>query len=199
MNTEDGKKTEHRIIVVGSEGHHGVESISWDAGSMPNLADYESVILSTSSLGELLVQVRAIPEEQRGDRLTDISNNLYFVKERLLHVLNSEADVYVVCSKQVKTPYQFGSVHNYGWLPLPVSLIVENGKTIELKDKSYQRYFEFVNQWSFCFEEITENDRYVEAISNLHGGKYLVILSSRNIAVNRYGKSIAISLDYNLY
>ena len=202
MKTEDGKKTEHRIIVVGSEGHHGVESISWDAGSIPNLADYESVILSTSSLGELLVQARAMPEEQRRDHLTDISNNLYFVMVRLLHVLNSKGNVYVVCSKPVRTPYgsnQFGAIRNYDWLPLPVRLIEESGRTIELRDKSYQHYFEFVDKWPFCFEEVTENDKYVELISELHGGKYLVILGSREIALNRYGKSIAISLEYDLY
>jgi hypothetical protein len=195
------KETKRRVIVVGSEGHHGVESITWDAGSMPNLADYESVILSTSSLDELLVQARAIPEEQRRNYLTGISNNLYYVMGRLLHVFNSKGNVYAVCSKPVRTLYgsnQFGAVRNYDWLPLPVRLIEESGRTIELIDKSYQRYFEFVDKWSFCFEEVTENDEYVKRISELHEREYLVKLDSEVIAQNRYARPIAIKLGYYL-
>lgn len=47
-----------RVIVIGSEGHYGVDSTSWTTDSMPNIADYDIAIIDTSSFDSILEQAK---------------------------------------------------------------------------------------------------------------------------------------------
>ncbi|MFC2021661.1 hypothetical protein ACFLTR_00375 [Chloroflexota bacterium] len=42
-----------RVVVIGSEGHYGVDSTSWTTESMPNIADYDTVIIDTFTTSSL--------------------------------------------------------------------------------------------------------------------------------------------------
>ena len=38
------KALERRYLVIGSSGYRGVDSLEWDADSLPNIVDYDTVI-----------------------------------------------------------------------------------------------------------------------------------------------------------
>jgi len=195
------KEIKRRVIVVGSEGHHGVETTTWNTKNMPNIADYDDVVMETNSLGCLLKQAHTLPEEQRDGYLWEIDKNLSYVKERLLRVLDSRGSIYVICSPRVSIKYgttPWGYIDNYDWSPLPIRLAEESGETIELRDKLFEHYFQFVDRWQLCFEEVTAEDEDAEHVYELHERKYLVKLDSGVIAQNRYERPIAMRLEYYL-
>lgn len=195
--------SEKRIIVIGSERHYGVKTTQWYAEEMPNIADYEVVILDTCSLAFLLEGEKGkSPEIERGKFLRTICNNLGYIKERLLHVMRSNGNIYAICSQ--KTSVRIGttvysSFDNYDWLPFPIRLVREQGETIEVLDDSFAHYFQFVKKWSFCFEEIEPDYSSIKEIHNFYGDKYYVKPKTEVIAENRYRRPIAINLRYRLY
>lgn len=199
--------TEKRIIVIGSEGHSGVENVAWTTEDMPNIADYDNVVLDTYSLSALL---RKVPKgkpingkmhtKTNEDFLRKILENQEFVRERLIHLLHSRSNVYVICSlreyRQIST---YSDCDNYEWSPLPIKIVNEQGETRKVIDDSFSHYFQFVKKWSFCFEELELDYSHVRDIHNFYKGKYYVKPEMEIIAENRYKRPIAIILRYILY
>lgn len=198
---------EKRIIVIGSEGHSGVENVAWTTEDMPNIADYDNVVLDTYSLSALL---RKVPKgkpingkmhtKTNEDFLRKILANQEFVRERLIHLLRSGGNVYVICSlreyRQIST---YSDCDNYDWSPLPIKIVNEPGETRKVIDDSFSHYFQFVKKWSFCFEESEPDYSHIRDIHNFYKGKYYVKPEMQIIAENRYKRPIAIILRYNLY
>ena len=195
--------TEKRIIVIGSEGHYGVKTTAWSAKEMPNIADYDNVILDTSSLASLLekkvVIDKNIPEEQLQKFINRINKNLEYVKDRLINILHSEGNIYVICSPIAGVKYgttTWGFINNYDWIPLPIGLVKEEGETIEIVDDEFAHYFQFVKKWSFCFEERVS---VTSELANFYQNKYYPIPKAEVIAKNRYEKPLALALSYDLH
>lgn len=202
MEKGTNKETKRRVIVVGSEGHYGVKTTSWNATTLPNIADYDDVIVETANLGFLLMQAASMPSEVKEPHLERIMANLAYVRDRLFHILKSKGKIYAICSKHLAVKYgatPWSHITNYDWLPLPVHLVDESGETINLKNKTLHQYFQFVERWSLCFEEATMEDQDRERVCKLHKGDYVIKLDSEVIAQNRYGRPIALSLQYDLY
>jgi len=198
---------EKRIIVIGSEGHYGVKSTTWTTEDWPNIADYDNAVLDTSSLSALLRKVPRIKivkdkyrKEKDANFLRKIKSNQESVRERLLHLLHSGGNIYVISSPRERHPISFYSdCNNYEWSPLPIDTVKEQGETIEIVDDSFAHYFQFIKKWSFCFEEIKHDYSSVKEIHDFYGGKYYVKPSMRVVAENRYTRPIAINLQYSLY
>lgn len=198
---------EKRIIVIGSEGHAGVENVAWTTEDMPNIADYDNVVLDTYSLSTLL---RAVPKGKlingkmhtrtNEDFLRKILKNQEFVRERLIHLLHSGGNVYVICSlreyRQIST---YSDCDNYDWSPFSIKMVNEPGETRKVIDDSFSHYFQFVKKWSFCFEELEPAYSHVMDIHKFYSGKYYVKPEMGIIAENRYTRPIAIRLGYSLY
>lgn len=190
-----------RAIVIGSEGHYGVDSTSWTTENMPNIADYDTVIIDTSSFDSLLEQARTDTSyrEENIQLLRRISSNLDFVRDRLLHILNSAGVVIAICSHKCWSRISdYSSISNYQWSPLPIKTINEHGVTNRVLDKSFDHYFQFVKEWSFYF---TTEHTYSELkeIVDFYRGKHYVRPWMQVLAENRYKKLLAMSVFYELY
>jgi len=191
-----------RIVIVGSEGYSGVANIPWTTKDWPNIADYDNVILDTSTLTSFLVEVDRgkMPKEKYANFLRKLRTNQEFVRERLLHLLHSGGDIYAICSpKEYRSTSVYAGLTNYEWCPFSVRLVEEKGETIELKDVLFKQYFHFVRRWSFCFEELERNYSLLREIHDFYQGEYYVRPQMRVIAENRYTRPIAIALRYELY
>lgn len=198
---------EKKIIVIGSEGHSGVENVAWTTEDMPNIADYDNVVLDTYSLSALLRKVPRIKifkgeyrKEKDANFLRKIKSNQESVRERLLHLLHSGGNIYVISSPRERHPISlYSDCNNYEWSPLPIDTVKEQGETIKIVDDSFAHYFQFVKKWSFCFEELEPDYSHVKDIHNFYKGKYYVKPEMEIIAENRYTRPIAIRLWYSLY
>ncbi len=196
------EEKEKRIIVIGSEGHYGVETVPWTAEEMPNIADYENVIVDTSSLTPFLVKVERGKnlDERYADFLRKIRKNQEFVRERLIHLLHSGGNICSICSTQeYRAIGTYSGITNYDWSPFPIKLVKEKGETIELYDDSFKRYFESVKKWHFCFEEMQRDYAAMRTIHDFYKGEYYIRPRMRVIAENRYTRPIAIALKYEIF
>lgn len=196
------EEKEKRIIVIGSEGHFGVKNVPWTSKDWPNIADYENVIVDTSSLTPFLVKVERGKkiDKKYADFLRKIRENQEFVRERLLHLLHSGGNIYSICSTQeYRSIGMYSGISNYDWSPFPVKLVKEKGETIELYDDSFKRYFESVKKWSFCFEELERDYYSLRTIHDFYKGEYYIKPRLRVIAENRYTRPIAIAIRYEQY
>ena len=194
-------ETEKRAVVIGSEGHYGVQSTTWTAEGMPNIADYDNVIIDTSSFDYILEKAKAdnTYRKQNEELLRRIHANQQFVKGRLVHLLASNGVILVICSQRrwcdIST---YTSFDNYEWSPLPISMVEEHGNTKKVIERKFDHYFQSVNEWSFYFK--TEyNHSSLQVIYNFYEEKYLVNLDMSVIAENRYKKPLAIAVQYELY
>jgi len=190
-----------RAIVIGSEGHYGVDSTSWTTENMPNIADYDTVIIDTSSFDSLLEQARTDKtyREANIQLLRRISSNLDFVRNRLIHLLNSSGIVYAICSHNCSCNIStYSSISNYQWSPLPIDTINEHGVTSRILDNVFDHYFQFVKEWSFYFNpEYTYSS--LREIVDFYKGKHYVNPMMNVLAENRYKRPLAISIYYGLY
>jgi len=188
-----------RVIVIGSEGHYGVKTISWESKELPNVADYDAVVLETASLASILSQSS---KEQNEDSLEVIYHNLDTIRNMLSQILHSRGSIYAICSPEVRARYgttPWGYITNYEWSPIPINLSKETGQTIELVDKSFSHYFQFVKSWAFCFDQLEPETLFLENVTNFYGGKYYVRPVIEVIAKNRYEKPIAVRIGYTLH
>lgn len=188
-----------RVIVIGSEGHHGVKTISWESKEIPNVADYDVAILETTSLASV---IRQSLEQQNTGVLQAVGHNLGDIRNMLLQILHSRGIIYAICSPEVRarcgtTPW--GYTTNYEWSPIPVNLSKEAGQTIELLDKSFSRYFQFVKSWAFCFDQLEPETLFLENVTNFYDGRYYVRPVVEVIAKNRYEKPIGVRIGYTLH
>jgi len=189
--------SDKRVIVIGSEGHSGVETASWAAEKMPNISDFDAVVIDTSSLASLIQEADSdLLVEEREKVLCRIDSNLDFIQERLLHTLYSKGDIYVICSSEVGVRIGvYSIIGNYSWSPIPIKTEEEQGKTIHVIDELFEKYFQFVKGWSFCLKT-TEN---VDMIDEFYENKYAVQLKADVIAENRYQKPLGLIVQYTLH
>ncbi len=190
-----------RVVVIGSEGHYGVDSTLWTTEDMPNIADYDTAIIDTSSFEPLLEQARIDNtfREANEELLRRISTNLDFVKDRLVHLLHSEGVIYAICSRKYWSSISnYSSVHNYQWSPLPIETVDEHGVTKIVLDGVFEHYFKFVNEWSFYFNT-HYNYSSLKAIADFYQNKHFVYPRMVVLAENRYRKPLGLSLFYELH
>jgi len=190
-----------RVIVIGSEGHYGVDSTSWTTDSMPNIADYDIAIIDTSSFDSILEQARTDKNyrEANIELLDTISNNLDFVKGRLVHLLHSQGVAYAICSQFVSSSISnYSYINNRQWSPLPIGTISEHGSTKIILDGAFDHYFQFVKEWSFYFN--TEyNYSSLREIVGFYKREHYVLPRMHVVAENRYRRPLAITMLYQLY
>lgn len=191
------------MIVIGSDGHYGVDTVGWFEDEMLNIADYDTIIIDTNSLDSFLslVAIADISDDGKKAIIAKLYSNLQFIQNRLFYTLHSDGEIYVICSPRTHicvTKYApWDSFPIYGWSPIPVFIENEQGVTKSVEDKTYERYFEYVKRWSFTLELGKQWDKIQKFCEN-EIGKQHFRPSIESIAINRYKKSLAVSASYSL-
>ena len=80
---EAAKAALRRYLVIGSSGYRGVDSVDWQSTALPNIVDYDTVIVDVRSLDE--------------DTLKVVSHNfLLEIRTQLIRLLDSGGEIIVL-------------------------------------------------------------------------------------------------------
>jgi len=97
--------TANRVLIIGSLKHAGVKCVPWD-GDLPNVADYDAVIVNTLSLATRLKKAEEIYSRSGRDESLHLwkrlHQNVEKVSNGLLTLLESKGGVYVVAATEVR-------------------------------------------------------------------------------------------------
>ena len=157
------------LLISSRQFECGIERVAWH-DRLPNLVDYDFVILDEPSLNEFCIN-RASTSDDRWvfskpqgiDK--DLHRNLGLIKRKLLEILPSQTAVFFVHQPSItvytraKTTspfhgeYEHGSssISTHDWCPLRLLVHEESGKRIQINDASYAGYLDLLDGWSFYF------------------------------------------------
>ncbi|MBA7610860.1 hypothetical protein ES703_18074 [subsurface metagenome] len=193
------------ILIIGSYSAEGVDSFSWWQ-ELPNLSDYDTVILDTTKIytywalgGRLKDSVYydySISNINEQDER--IASNLELVKKKLLEIIEFDVSIFAIYSPNISVDYDDRSykgdvsdIDTNGWCPISIDVVREKGKTILVKDNSYEEYFKhFKNKgWEYYFRidtlDSSELEEYLEP-------KWKAYHTLKFLAINKVEKPIAI-------
>jgi len=194
------KEPSKRILVIGSRKHSDVKCVSWFDENLPNVADFDIVIVNTSSLTN---ELNKIPGTSNNDGWEKLKKNTWIIKKGLLKLLDSGGEIYVIGMSEIRVNFGKGryfdtQMTNYWWLPLPLEITSEEGESLTIKSSKYNRYLGKVKHWN-CFVQFSREEQSIEWLSNFYNHKFAISSLEIPIALNRYNKHIAAELRYQLH
>ncbi len=179
--TEESHDSSGRCLVLGSVGYSGVDSVEWDTDELPNIVDYDTVIVDVRSLDE--------------KKLPSVTNErLETLRVQLTRLLDSKGEIIVLTDykKGHKRPEEYPDyADNYDWCPIDIGLSKESGETLEIKDSYFSGYIKHLQHWPYFFVIPT---RYLtRELENFYGSSHSTRYSvpCSPFVQNRYGKTIA--------
>ena len=175
-----------KCLVIGSNGYSGIASIGWNVRDLPNIVDYDAVV----------VDVRALNNTTLGTISNEQFKNLRTQFARLL--LSGGLIIVVSDFRRVQIrPNQYsGAVDNYSWCPINIGIVKESGNSLKIEENQNfrcLRYLKHLDGWPYYFF-LPENCLSQEC-KKYFGQRYgnFDITPTAYIA-NRYNKIIAGSL-----
>ena len=176
---------EEKCLIIGSTGYTGIDSVEWDVDDLPNIVDYDVII----------VDVRALDEKM----LSTVSNKrLETLRVQLTRLLHSNGRIIIVTDfkKIHKRPQQYPeSADNYDWCPVEIGISNESGESIAIKEQRFPGYIKHLNSWPYYFfiPRSCLSRQLTDFLGPTHDTKYSLPLSS--FVENRYQKTIAGSVN----
>jgi len=199
-----------KVLVLGALGFSGIDCRMWSERNLPNIADFDIVLVNGPSLTPLLrraEQIRATSSDKdapwdRLDRLMD--RNLGTVKDRLRALLASGGIIFAIVPKRELFHLERKDSYPYvrgldagGWLPFEISFDEHEGDTLEVLDGTFARYLGQVRRWHFSVNP--PDDQAAEAaLGDKVPPGYSVLASSDPIAVNRQKQAIATRFRFRI-
>lgn len=170
-----------KCLILGSGGYTGIDAVEWDAEDLPNIVDYDVII----------VDVRALDEK----KLSTVSNKrLETLRYQLTRLLHSNGRIIIVSDfkKGHKRPQQYPEyADNYDWCPVKIGISNESGESLSIKDKRFPGYIKHLNNWPYYFfiPRSCLSRQLTDFFGSTHDTKYSLPISS--FVENRYEKTIA--------
>jgi hypothetical protein len=202
MGSESAKRST-RILVVGGGGLAGVRCYDWRDPNVPNLADFDAVLVSGPSLVPLLVSRyhREMKSGRREGLYEGLSWRTRRVDELLRALLASGGSVYAILPgpefiSLKREPY-IHEVDTLPWLPVTVAFHDEKGETLEIQDQAFARYLAEVRSWERSFAPV-DYARVEAELSDAVKPEWHVVARAEPIAVNRQGEAVALRLVFDV-
>ncbi len=192
-----------KVLIIGYLHQH-VDSFYW-WNELPNLSDYDTIIVdATSILSRWAGRLKPLREnasllskiDKQDERLR---SNLDLVERSLLEMLRFPVTVYGLYAPETTVERTGGYsptgvgyrtfIRTNDWCPISIETVVEKGKTILVKDTSYEEYFKGFKGWEYYFNPASVA---IRALERFHGDKYAVTYRLHSIATNKVEKPIAI-------
>lgn len=193
MSTDPRAETdsapERRYLVIGSTGYLGVDSVAWDAETLPNIVDYDTVVIDVRSLDEATLQ------RISSERLEEICVSLI----RLLH---SRGNVIVLTDfrRSARRPDTYPErIDNYDWSPIDIGVSDESGESIVVREERFRSYLTHLKDWPY-YLFIPQNclsRKVTEYFGSTYNTKYEIPCTP--FVMNRYGKTLAGSYKIEVY
>lgn len=173
--------TPPRYLVLGSTGYGGVDSVEWVEGEVPNLVDYDIIIVDVPALSfDILALIEL-------DRLKSIKN-------QLVRFLDSSGYLIVITSHRIidKNEDRYPeTISNYEWCPISIGTKLEQGISIVKKQIDFNNYLSNLSEW-YYYIYIPQGCLSRE-LTEFYGGTYDINYQIPHISIteNRYGKVLA--------
>lgn len=147
-----------------------------------------------------------------------IKANLLLVKKKLIEILEFDVTVYALYSPDIRIGTKFDSsllasgphssqppygvyprpkwylsefINTNDWCPISIRTVEEEGKTILIKDKSYEEYFKNFKRWQYYF---VPDSLAIDALENYYESRWKVTVEPGPIGTNKLDKPIALAL-----
>ena len=125
------RSSPEKYLVLGSTGYSGIASVAWNNGDLPNIVDYDVVV----------VDVRALSDKI----LATISNKQFeYIRTQLTRLLLFEGRIIVVSDfrRVQERPNDYPrSVNNYSWSPINIGISKESGNSLKIKGIQHLKVF----------------------------------------------------------
>jgi hypothetical protein len=217
--------TGERILLISSHSFEGVDSFDWFE-ELPNISDYDVVILDTPSIFTSLHsrgRLQSLGENTWGisepsETDSKIRSNLHLVNRKLVEILEFDRTVYALYMPNItihhileaipaspglrgKTPTEArtwteGFINTNDWCPISIPVVVEKGKTIIVRNSQYESYFKDFPGWQYYFDTARMTFGQLE---HAYGARYKVTHGLDILAVNKVNKPIAVKFTPHLH
>ncbi len=175
-----------KILVIGSsQTFTGVHCTSAELHTLPNLADFDTLVINSDPFLSAMKERRLSQDRDRRNFLDHYTRR---TSEKLLELLKSGGTVFVILRpkeyvEKKERPYLI-KIDNTAWLPLDVSVDDKEGDTIDLVEPSLTRYFEKLRNWQYVYKRLD----YTEIEPGW-------LVQQTPVAVNRAKEAIAVIIS----
>jgi len=187
-----------RVLVIGSNQRRTVPCLGW-LDELPNLADYDVIILNLQSLDRITLVKMSRVDKERLSRM----------RTQLFDLMLSGGEIYCILAPFLAFGsylyFPDGSVEpewsNFKWSPIGFSVTEIRGESIRVEEEvKFDEYLRQVGGWD-GFLNSTASLNYIEERLNGEGkleSDEEVFWQSFPLALNRYGKPLAASLCFGV-
>lgn len=167
-----------KILILGAKGFTKVHCHDWGDENLPNIPDYNNVIINVVSLTNKITTEAFIQDNIRKglDTLLDSNGTLVAIgcpaQRTPIYEIEGEQKIFS------------GHQTNYDWCPIKLNITNESGTSVEFNNPYFKEYFKNIRKWSYHFE-LPAKHKY----DNVH-------LGVRYYSKNRYGKYLAGIINY---
>jgi hypothetical protein len=175
------RKSQSRNLVIGSTGYSAADCIPWTAETVPNIVDYDTIIMDVPSLDE--------------STLKEVSSkNLEEMQTQLVRLLDSKGRLIIITDYRHsdKRPKHYPeSIDNYDWCPIIIGISGESGESLVVEDSQFQKYLSKLTKWEYY--HFIPNSALTRALTNYYGDTYqtMYTIPRKPLVTNRYNKIIA--------
>ena len=178
-----------KYLVIGSTGHKYVDCVEWDAKSLPNIVDYDFIILNVRSINDDFLK------NISSDYINNLRKNLarFLISNGILIILT---DFFRKVERDKKYP-EF--CNNYFWSPISISIKNEVGDTISIQANKFPKYFSKFKKWMYYFylPKNCLSHELINLIGNTNDIKYS--LPTEVLIKNRYDALLSCSYSFEIY
>lgn len=179
--SSENSRTPVRLLMIGCTSFVGFDSVTWEDQKVPNIPDYDVVIVSVPHIEE--------------DFLKSVDGKfLQDLRRAFVQLLHSGGKLIVLASANitVKRPSKYPErLSSNAWCPINFATVEEAGKSIVQKQDMYGSYLKKMSEWPFYFtyprgcltSELTD------FYGSTHSTRYKVNLEP--YIENRYGRVLA--------
>ena len=172
-----------KCLVLGSTGYSGIASIGWNDGYLPNIVDYDVVVVDVQALSNTTL---ASVSKERFKHLRTQFTRLLLSEGRIIVV----SDFTRVQERPNEKPR---TVNNYSWCPINIGIVKESGESRIEKEDRFPSYLKHLARWPYYFF-LPENCLSQE-FKKFFGYRYGTFdITPTAYIANRYKKLIAGSL-----
>ena len=177
----ENKMLDKKYLIIGSSGHQYVECVEWEAAELPNIVDYDIVIINVRSIKDSFLK-NVTPER---------INNLRTLLTRLL-ISNGSIIILSDIKRVVKRPKKYPDFYNnYSWCPIDIATKSESGTTIDIIEEPFPKYFNKFKKWDYYFfiPKGCLTKQFTALIGDTYNTRYE--LPQKFFLKNRYGKMLS--------
>ncbi|MHB8084660.1 MAG: hypothetical protein ACYDHZ_02400 [Dehalococcoidia bacterium] len=215
MNHRQKKNDASNNVLIVGASWETIDSCEWWQ-DFPNLSDYDTVILDTTSILNFWLSEDRIKIEPNGiyllksidERDNRVQSNIRLVKRKLTEILQFPVSIYALYAPTIEIwrsidpnwKYPASRIVNENsmltatndWCPVAIRTHSESGKTIEIVDANYKQYFQTFREWNYYF--IPESLK-IDEFEEHYKRDFAVTHNLAFISTNKVAKPLAIQFQ----